>query len=1037
MVDALVSTTIEKLGNVLEDEVPLLVGVTNEIEKLSRMFTSIQAVVEDAESRRVKEEAVKVWLQKVKDVAYDVDDILDEWTTEALISQEPDEGDGYCFGKEKVRSFLSPFTCFNHVVLRHKIGSRIKEAQKRLASIAEEMSQLGIRVAGGERERLDTEVLWDEISEHGTSSLVDESSIVGRDNDKNEVLELLLRESSEEVNKGPVVICIVGMGGVGKTTLAQMAYNDERVSSHFDVKMWVCVSDNFSVKRVTKSIIEAATRSHCEPLGLDQLQYRLHEMLYAKRFLLVLDDVWSEDSEKWDRLRIPLQAGALGSRIVVTTRSGRVAAVAGSTHIHYLAVSSEEDCWLLFSHRALGHRSAEERLELEEIGREIVKMCGGSPLAAKMMGSAMRWRRTKREWELVLESEVWKSDDFLGGVLPALLLSYRGLPPVLKQCFTYCCIFPKDRWLEKDRMVKLWVAQGFICSRSGDIEEMGGLYFDDLLSRSLLQDAELDSDGKILRCKMHDLFHDLAQYVAGSDCSIVEIGDQASLNLNNVRHSLFASNEAASIYMAHKLRTLILESGIPQVQHNLFHHLRCLRALDLSKTRIDKLPQTVGQLKLLGYLDLSDTWIKELPAELSNCRRLQTLRLKGCYWLEKLPREMKKMISLRHLELEGTGLRCLPQGIGRLTGIQTLTDFIVGGGDEGCKCGELKQLNHLQGRLRIAGLENVRSKDEAREAELDKKQHLHALSLYSDYTRVELLNDGIQRMEDMLESLQPHTNLKEFKIWYYQGSKLPKWIEDPRFSSLAKVELWKCHRCKQLPRLGKLPSLKYLDIGGMEGVTDVGGEFSGDGINDGSAGGGVSFPKLETLFFFKMPNWKKWELGGGDGEVMPSLVELKIDQCPMLKALPSNLLLIRKLTLNVHDDRMLSGEHLPFFPNLNHLVISNSDDLTSLTCGWLGQLKALRTLEIRECPELRSLPEEFRHLTMLEELQIVNCPHLEKRCRTVNRPLLEKQCQRMDCPCMDCPRSKNSSQDGGEDCDKIAHIPHFRIVPRYHVTVLL
>ncbi|XP_058108881.1 putative disease resistance protein RGA3 [Magnolia sinica] len=987
----LVSIVAEKLNNLIQDEVALLVGVTDEIKKLSRTFTLIQAVLKDAETRRSKDEAVKIWLQNVKDVAYDVDDILDEWMIEALKSQAPDEGIGSSFSKKKVRSFLSSVTSFNHLKLRHKIGNRIKEVRGRLRDIAEEKNQLGLRADSGEGDRVDSELRRGEIRERETSSLVNPLSVIGREGEKNEILDLLL----QEVTEVPFVISIVGMGGLGKTTLAQLIYNDEDVKGHFDMRMWVCVSEDFDVKRITKSIIESVDGSNRDHLDLDPLQHLLSGMLQAKRFLLVLDDVWSKDSEKWEKLRLPLQAGASGSRIIVTTRLEDVAGIMGSTdHMHKLAALSDEDCWLLFRSKALEHRSAEECSELEEIGRQIVKKCGGVPLAAKTIGSVMHSRRTRGQWELVLRSEMWNSGNVFEGILPALLLSYYDLPPALKQCFAYCSVFPKDWVIGKDMIVNLWVAQGFICSisGSGDMEEIGELYFDDLLRRSLLQDAEINSDGSIVSCKMHDLVHDLAEYVAGSDCSVVEISKEASLNLNNVRHSFIVDNDEAgdedhkltsilaTLHKAHKLRTLLLQdSRISKVPDKLFHHLRCLRALDFSSTDIKKLSKTVGQLKHIRYLDLSGTYIEELPEELSNCRNLQTLRLNCCRKLRKLPRGLRKMISLRHLEFEGSDdLRYLPEGIGRLTELRTLTEFIVGGDDQGCKCGELKHFNHLQGCLPIIGLQNVRSRDEASEAELHEKQQLHALSLEYDDEDAIPLDDEVKRMEDVLESLQPHTNLKRLNIEYYKGSKLPKWIGNPMFSNLINVNLCKCLKCKQLPGLGKLPSLKFLFIQGMVELKKVGGEFSGDEQNDGSGGGGVSFPKLETLFFCKMPNWEEWELRGGDGEVMPSLLELKIEDCPKLKALHCNLLPLPRNPILAHiNNGALSGRHLPVLPNLNRLKISGIHELTSLLGDWLGQLRALHTLEISSCPQLKSLPEELGQLKALQNLEIRCCPQLK------------------------------------------------------------
>ncbi|XP_058107093.1 putative disease resistance protein RGA3 [Magnolia sinica] len=303
MVDWLVSTAVEKLNTILQGEVAMLVGFTDEIEKLSSTFTLIQGVLEDAESRRVKNGLIKIWLEKVKDVAYDVDDVLDEWKTEALRLEAANESDGSYFIK-KVRSFFSRVPFFNYVELRYKFGSRIKEVRDRLDDIDKEKSQLGLRVYSGESAREDREVRQSEIRERETGSQLDRSSIVGREVEKDEVIDLLLQEVNDQV---PIVISIIGMGGLGKTTLAQLAYNDDKVKMHFELRMWVCVSDDFDVKRITKSIIESATGSSCAHLDLDPLQNRLHKMLLAKRFLLVLDDIWSEDGEKWDKLRLPFQ----------------------------------------------------------------------------------------------------------------------------------------------------------------------------------------------------------------------------------------------------------------------------------------------------------------------------------------------------------------------------------------------------------------------------------------------------------------------------------------------------------------------------------------------------------------------------------------------------------------------------------------------------------------------------------------------------------------------------------------------------------
>ncbi|XP_058108900.1 putative disease resistance protein RGA3 [Magnolia sinica] len=396
MVDAIVSTALQKLPSILQNELSLLTGLQGELEKLSATFATIQAMLEDAESRRVNERSVTIWLEKLKDLACYIDDILDEWGTEAFIPKDSEDDDsGSLFGKKKVSNFLFlPFSCFSHSVLRHRIGNRIKDVRERLDEIAKEASQLHLRVDSGERERADIKVRQHETRERETSSQVDDSAIIGREHEKNEIIELLLRESSQEGN-GVTVISIIGMGGLGKMTLAQLAYNDEK--EHFDMRMWVCISEDFDVKRITESVLKSAIGTGCESLDLDQLQCHLRELLQGKRFLLVLDDIWNEDSEKWDKLRLPFQNGGRGSRVIITTRSENVSSAIGNTQMHKLQVLSNDDCWLLFSQRALTDRSINECLELEKIGRKIVKKCGGVPLAAKTIGSTMRSKRTRRE----------------------------------------------------------------------------------------------------------------------------------------------------------------------------------------------------------------------------------------------------------------------------------------------------------------------------------------------------------------------------------------------------------------------------------------------------------------------------------------------------------------------------------------------------------------------------------------------------------------------------------------------------------------
>ncbi|MCH89966.1 disease resistance protein, partial [Trifolium medium] len=316
-----------------------------------------------------------------------------------------------------------------------------------------------------------------------STSLPVDSVIYGRDFDKEVICDWLISDA-ENVNHHLSIVSIVGMGGIGKTTLAQHLYNDPKMEDTFDIKAWVCVSEEFDVLELTRVIVEAITGTRNNTKVLDLLQVKLKETLSGKRFLLVLDDLWNEKRDQWEALQIPFNYGAPGSKILVTTRSLKVASTTRSTKIHQLEELAEEHCWKLFCKHAFLDENPQMNPDFKDIAKRILKKCQGLPLSLKTIGSLLYTKPSLVEWESILGSEIWDLPEEESNIIPALILSYYHLPSHLKRCFAYCALFPKNYVFQKEHLILLWMSENFLqCPRQNiSMEEVGEQYFNDLFS---------------------------------------------------------------------------------------------------------------------------------------------------------------------------------------------------------------------------------------------------------------------------------------------------------------------------------------------------------------------------------------------------------------------------------------------------------------------------------------------------------------------------------------------------------------------------
>ncbi|XXG40998.1 hypothetical protein AAC387_Pa01g1567 [Persea americana] len=976
LLDTLAPPFLKRLG--------FLFGVEKEAKKLKSTLLRIEALLRDAEERQIKEESVRLWLSDLKHVAYDAEDILDELAYIAL--QSKIEAAPIQTRKRKLTDQVPHF--FSQLGSNFNLGSRIKEIKERLDEIVRENNHLHLRVIhnGPETERL--------RMRPPTSSFVDESIVFGREADKSEVVRLLTSDDSSI----PEVVPICGMGGLGKTTLAQLSYNDEHVVEHFEVRSWVYVSQDFDLIKLTKAIAESVPGSNPHLTNLDAIQVSIKDALKEKRFLLVLDDVWTEDFDDWHKLRAPLMFGARGSRILVTTRSKRVSSNMGTVPTHFLQGLSDDDCWSLLERRAFVDEDPDAHPDLVKIGKKIVNKCKGLPLAVKTLGGLLRSKVDVVEWEVILKSEIWDLPEERNDILPALRLSYHHLPAHLKRCFAYCCCVVFKGWLgvEGNELILKWMAQGFIQpkgSTSEQMEDIGREYLADLVSRSLLSCQKRYG---IVYYGMHDLTLDLARSVLGAD--FWKVGDEKSHgNAEKARYmldSLFKScSNFEDFYFLKSLRALSF-SYTGNIPADLFKNLRHIRTLHLRGSGITEFPESIGDLLQLRYLELSSSNIERLPKSTTRLYNLQTLKLDKCPKLVELPSDLSNLVNLRHLHYDALRVSTPPR-IGTLKSLQMLMYFNVGK-EIGCGINELKDMIHLRGYLRISKLENVVNVEEAKEAQLKNKQKIDRLGLRWKCGSVELRQEGIE--EEVLNALQPHTNLKNLHIEGYCGVGFPTWLEDSSFSKLISVNLFRC-RCSLLPPFGRLPSLKSLRLVDLYELKKVGREFYGDGTMTG-------FPPLENLYFSSMPDLE--ELSGLENDIRP-IRGIYISNCTKLRGLP-RVSTIRELTLSACDEKQLSS--LRYLTSLSSLKIWSFPNITSLGNG-LQHLTSLESLEIISCREVTSLYDldlpatlddglgnsNYSNMTCLpkglQNLRLENCPKmpsLPEELLTSLRSLYIKKC---------------------------------------------
>ncbi|XP_027935169.1 disease resistance protein RGA2-like [Vigna unguiculata] len=777
---------IGKLASGAVHEASLALGVHADLQQMEESMSLIRAFLLDAEQKKPLNNSLSEWLRQIKQVFSDAEDIVDDFECEALRKHVVNTHGGLT---GKVRRF---FSTSNPLIYRIRMAHEIKDIKERLQKVAADGNTFGLQIIDQ-----DTRVVHVTDTTH---SHVNPSNVVGRQHEKQEILNLLLQHGHGESLS---VVSIQGFGGLGKTTLAKLVFNDTTIDECFPLKMWVCVSGDFELRNVLIKILNSAlnpTNENFKNFETEQLQNRLRSTLQRQKFLLVLDDVWNEYQARWDDLKEILDVGVEGCKIIVTTRSHKTVTImcTKSSNSYLLERLSEEDSFSLFVKTAFKEGKEERYPQLLEIGKEIVNKCGGIPLAVKTLASSLFSVVDKTKWEAMRDDKIWNLPQKEKDILPALEISYNQLPSHLKPCFVCFSLFGEGSEFVSFYVAKLWEALGFLPppKENETMHDVAIQFLRELWSRSFLTDFIELSHCYIF--KLHDLVHDLAMYAAKGEFQTIY--PRSSKISPNARHLAFSDNNLLDqAVLPTGLRTIIFpdEATNEAFLNTLVSRCKYLRFLELSNSKYETLPRSIGKLKHLRYLCLfGNKNLKGLPCSVCNLQNLENLNLNECTELQELPKGISKLISLRQLHITTKQLHFPDQEISTLTSLETLTFN---------SCDNLESL--LKG-IQLSSLTNLSLHDCGK---------LKTLSFHVIANLEHLLIDNCCELELSMGfgngNQIPDLRLKSLAFKSLQQLvTLPQWLQGS-VNTLHSLVIADCNNLKELPKwLSSAVFLKLLVI---------------------------------------------------------------------------------------------------------------------------------------------------------------------------------------------------------------------------------
>ncbi|KAM3696078.1 hypothetical protein ACJW31_06G011000 [Castanea mollissima] len=866
MAESAVSLVIQNLIPLLIEEANLLKGVHEEVASIGREMEMIQSFLKDADKKAEKVDksnVAKIWVKQVREEAYHIEDVIDKYILH--------------FAKQGLRRrqrfyFLQKILHITtNLKARHVIASEIQGIKKTLDDIKKSGERYGFNAIEQSTSSNDT---WNDP--RMTSHVIEEAELVGIESHRDKLINWLIEGPSNRM-----VFSVVGIGGLGKTTLVKKVYDNNKVKSHFDCHAWITVSQSYKIDELLRDMIrqfykarEFAPRE-IDIMKMPSLFEELKTCLYEQKYLVIFDDIW--DTGFWDHIKCAFPDNAKGNRIIITTRNQDVAPSNNESRdyfVYKLPSLPFENSLELFCKKAFQREGGKCPHDFAKFSHDIVERCGGLPLAIVAIGGLFSTKTEVSEWRKAFDSlsSKFEINSNLRSLRRILSFSYHDLPYNLKACFLYFGMFPEDCAINCARLTRLWIAEGFVREKGGmTLEDVAQDYLNQLIRRSLVQVDEEDFIGRIRKCRVHDMMHEV----------ILSRSEELSFDLMSMsKYSNFESS-ARRLSIQNNVNTRlqnvtisqtrsILILGVDEVPNSFlstcFANFKLMKIMDCEGAPIDYIPKEVGNLFHLRYLSLRDTEVQILPKSIGRLHNLETLDLKRSL-VSELPVEISGLRKLRYLVAYNLntdikynidtrrGIK-IPKGIRHLESLQKLFNIEATSATLITELGSLAQLR----KLTISKLKRENGMDLC--TAIQKMSHLQSLEIKAT-SEEEVLN---------LQSLPSPPLLLQTLCLYGRLEKLPEWI--PKLKSIVRIALiWSKLMEDPLKVLQALPNLMRLCL--YDG-------YEGEQLHIE----GRSFQKLKDLRFQNLGGLNRLIIDEG---ALPFLEFLEIGDCPQLKEVPSGI----------------------------------------------------------------------------------------------------------------------------------------------------